>query len=190
VDSAEATGIKWAAASGGSGGGWSLISTNTISDSPATVQISLTGSYRHYILEFDGVYGSNGGSVLRFKTSANGGATFDGGASDYAWASGQVTGYSPTNTLAATYVDIWGSLGSTIDGKFYGKLIITNAKDAAVLTVGEWSLHGRFSAGIYVVVAGCFRRNANQVTDAIQFYTTPGGFTAGTIRLYGSNDQT
>lgn len=174
---------------GGGGTGWTLISTTTITGSPATVEISLTGSYRHYELEFDGVYGSSNGSVLRFKTSDDGGATWDGAGSDYAWAVGQVTGYGPYNILGNPYVDIWSNFGNTVDGKVYGRLRITNAKDGAVPTIGEWYLHGQYNVGgSYIIVAGAYRRNAAQVDNAIQFYTTPGGFTGGKIRLFGWTD--
>lgn len=186
VDSAEASGVKWAAASGGSGGNWVLISTTTISGSPSTVAITLSGSYRGYMLQLENVYCSSSGSAMRVRTSTDGGSTFDSSSGNYGYTYNALGTYGPVlNT--GTYIEMLpaSGLSNSSDGVF-GHVTFFDPLNSALKAFAEWKLFGRRwdSANPDIYVGTGYRDTAADV-DTVQFLWSLGNFAGGKIRLFG-----
>ena len=187
VDSAQATGVKWAAAGGGgSGGNWVLITTTTITGSPANVDFSLTGSYRGYMLQFENVYCSLDGYPIYIRTSANGGSTFDSGGSDYGHAYGPLGTYGPTQGTSSSILTMGAFVGSATDEGVYGQIVFPDPLNTSLKTFCEWSLYGRTynsaSPNIYV---GTGYRDSAAIVDAVRIFFSSGNLAGGKIRLFG-----
>lgn len=75
ADSAEATGMKWAA--NPSGGGFTLLSTTSLSSATTTIS-SISQSYKHLVLIFNDCYNSAGDSIYVRPNSATSGYYYAG----------------------------------------------------------------------------------------------------------------
>jgi hypothetical protein len=73
ADSAEATGLKWAAAA--SGGGMTLLSTTTLTGASTTIS-SISGSYKHLLLNLKGVTASVDGNAINLRMNGDSGANY------------------------------------------------------------------------------------------------------------------
>lgn len=188
VDSAEAAGVKWAAASGGggSGGNWVLISTTTISGSPSTLTFTFSGSYRKYRLELENVYCSSDGFMLRMRTSTDGGSTFDSGASNYGYAYGASGTYGPVSTTG-TYIETSTNLvGSATDEGLWGEIDFYDPLNASLKTFARWQIFGRiFNSAAANIITGAGYRDSAADVDTVQLYFSTGNFAGGKIRLFG-----
>lgn len=186
-DSTAASGVKWAAASGGgSGGNWVLISTTTISGNPATLTFTFSGSYRKYRLELENVYCSSDGFNIRMRTSTDGGSTFDSGASNYGYAYGAHGTYGPVSTTG-TYIETSQNLvGSATDEGLWGEIEFYDPLNASLKTFARWIIFGRIynSAAANVLTGAGYRDSAADV-DTVQLYFSSGNFAGGKIRLFG-----
>lgn len=186
-DSTAASGVKWAAASGGgSGGNWVLISTTTISGSPSTLEFTFSGSYRKYRLELENVYGSADGYMICMRTSTDGGSTFDSGASNYGYAYGPHGTYGPVSTTG-TYIETSGYLvGNATDEGLWGEIEFYDPLNASLKTFARWIIFGRIwnSAAPNVITGAGYRDSAADV-DTVQLYFSTGNFAGGKIRLFG-----
>ena len=186
VDSAEATGVKWAAAGGGSTGNWVLISTTTISGSPTTVDFTFSGSYRKYRLELEDVQNSTGGYSLRAQTSTDGGSTFVNSSGAYGYGYGTVGIYGPVSTTG-TYMELTpatpiGASGIGIWGEIdvYAPLVATTRFHM------RWSLFGRYWASAAAnMVDGAGLLDSVDDVDTIRLFFATGSFSGGKIRLFG-----
>lgn len=187
VDSAEASGVKWAAASGGgSGGNWVLISTTTISGNPSTLTFTFSGSYRKYRLELENVYCSSDGFTLRMRTSTDGGSTFDSGASNYGYAYGASGTYGPVSNTG-TYIETSSNMvGSATDEGLWGEIDFNDPLNASLKTFARWQIFGRIynSAAANIITGAGYRDSAADV-DTVQLYFSSGNFAGGKIRLFG-----
>jgi hypothetical protein len=68
ADSAEATGLKWAAPA--AGGGYTLLSTTSLSGSTTTVS-SISASYKHLYIVVEGAYQSTSNSALTYQLNGS-----------------------------------------------------------------------------------------------------------------------
>lgn len=186
-DSTAASGVKWAAASGGgSGGNWVLISTTTISGSPSTLEFTFSGSYRKYRLELENVYCNLDGFNIRMRTSTDGGSTFDSGESNYGYAYGPHGTYGPVSATG-TYIETSQSLvGSATDEGLWGEIEFYDPLNASLKTFARWIIFGRIynSAAANVITGAGYRDSAADV-DTVQLYFSSGNFAGGKIRLFG-----
>ena len=186
VDSAEASGVKWAASSGGSTKNWTLITTTTISGSPSTVVFTLSGSYRGFMLQFENVYGSSTGYALRLRTSTDGGTTFDSGASNYGYSYGPTGTYAPVTTTG-TYMELLpsASLSNSTNGAF-GQITFFDPLNSTLKTFADWIFYGqRWNSSGPDTYVGCGYRDSVADVDALQLYWSTGNFGGGKIRLFG-----
>lgn len=72
ADSAEATGLKWATAA--SGGGMTLLSTTTLSGT--TTISSISGSYKHLLLNLKGITSTVDGNSLQIRFNSDSGGNY------------------------------------------------------------------------------------------------------------------
>lgn len=75
ADSAEATGMKWAAPA--SGGGLTLIATATPSGASGVDFTSLDSSYKEFYIEWNGIYCTNDTTGFDFRFNADSGSNYD-----------------------------------------------------------------------------------------------------------------
>ena len=186
VDSSTATGVKWAATSGGSGGNWVLISTTTITGSPSEVDFTFTGSYRKYRIELENVYGSLDGYNLRMRTSTNGGSSFDTGASDYGYAYGPIGTYGPVSTTSST-IELTGVfVGNASDEGINGEIDFFDPLNANLKTFAKWEVFGRtYNSAAPNIWVGSGYRDSTADVDAVRIYFSSGNLSGGKIRLFG-----
>lgn len=171
------------AASGG--GTWVLISTATISGSPATVDISLSGSYRKYLVEFEDFYSTGANYNLFMRTSSDGGSSFDSGASNYQWGRGALGSYSPvlSNGTAVDLLPLPG-VGSTKG--IVGTITFFDPLNTALKSRFHWELSRIvYNSSAIDLFLGTGYRDAAADVNALRFYFDAGNVGGGKIRLFG-----
>lgn len=180
ADSAEATGLKWAAPA--SGGGMTLLSTTNLSGATTTIS-SISGSYKNLIIlikdfyassNFDTIMGVNGDNtaanyqqiVLRAATTSNG--TF------------------ADNTVAGAYISGY-------------QLINTQQDNFAVVTIADYANattqktinilgSGETNAGATCVTnTTCAYQGTVAAISQINIKTLNGTWSAGSVEIYGQN---
>lgn len=184
---------SWGTVSGGGGGGGnnSRVLITDVTVSGTTTAVPLTGfdstKYLHYEIEFSGV--TNSGSTLAMQCSSDGGSTYDSSGAynwDYTlWGSGGYqAAYHGANDTSAAIVN---GTNTATEGS-NGLLRIFDPGNAATYTMfsGTHTSNDGSSYGNnnYGVISGG-QHNAAAVTDAIQFVSPGGTFSAGRFRLYG-----
>lgn len=165
----------WGAISGA--GGIVYLSSATASNS-AYVQFtsSIDSTYYAYMFVFETLLMPASGGYLSFRTSTDGGSTFDSGASDY-YSNYSYPNY--THTTSAGYVGQYGA-----DQYLNGKLFMYNPS-ATNYTIFDYQL------GYYQTTPsaqnwyGQAMRLANADVDAVRFFASSGNLVSGTIKMYG-----
>lgn len=181
VDSAEASGVKWASGAAG----WVLISSSTISGSPATVDVSLSGSYRKYMVEFENVYSTGANYNLFMRTSANGGSSFDSGASNYQWGRGALGTYGPVLS-SGTAVDLLPLPGIGSTKGIVGTLTFFDPLNTGLKPRFHWELSRIvYNTSAVDLFIGTGYRDSAAAVNALRFYFDAGNFGGGKIRVFG-----
>ena len=201
ADSAEASGIKWAAA-GGSGGAWTYISAITLSnDATAEFTSGIDSTYDTYVFVFTNVLPATNDVRFRMRTSTDGGTTFDATAGNYAYdqefLSSDNTAWNNFDSASSSLTNIAGSTtadeGVGNDSKYggvSGQLYLFDPSGTTAHT--QWSgvmEYGNENAGNTVLSTTSCRRLATADVDAVQFYCSSGNMTSGVIRMYGINNS-
>ena len=178
ADSAEATGMKWAAAGGG--GGMTLLSTTAMSGSTLTVS-SISQSYKHLLVIAKDIYGStnDAGGDIRFNGDSGSNYTFSSIRMDNTTASyeaGITTELSnamfsnpTTNTatkLGSVVVNIYRY---TETSTIVGDLQSISTKDDSAAMSSRMPFSYNATAGI----------------TSISFNTNAGTFSGGNVYIYG-----
>jgi hypothetical protein len=173
---------------GGGAATWELISTTTISGSPATVEIDFTGTHRKYKIEFERVYGTSDGWDLLMRTSTDGGSTFDSGANAYYYGYGPQATYSPTQT-SGTQAVIVPIVGSAADEGVVGEMIFFDPLNTGFRCRWNYTASRQLynAAGIDIFLGTGYRDSVGDV-NAVQFYFGVGNLGGGKIRLFGWNE--
>jgi hypothetical protein len=178
------------AGGGGSGGAWNFLGAQTASTSASLNFESLIDSiYDTYIFVIEGVRISNGGQSLCLRTSTDNGSTYDSTASDYhdsgmrVATSGTLVGFG---TSSGTRIRLSSDLGAQVaaDDTVNGQVWMYNANNAATDTMFKFEVVFNHLTGS-VCVTGAGKRTAIADVDAVQFLSSSGNLTSGTIRLYG-----
>lgn len=187
VDSAEASGVKWAAASGGGGSGcyWVLLSTTTISGSPATVDVSLSGAYRKYKVELDHVYPSGANYSFFMRTSADNGSSFDSASGDYQYGRGFLATYSPVQA-SGTAVELVPIPGNGSGKTITGSITFFDPLNSSQKPRVHWELSRIvYNTSAVDLVLGAAYRDDAVIVNAVRFYFDTGNVGGGIIRVYG-----
>ena len=180
ADSAESSGVKWAAASVGSGD-LVYISSATASSSANINFTGLSSSYFMYIVELDSVTTQTQSVNFMLRTSTDNGSTYDSGASDYSWA---YIGADGAQDTADTAIVLFNDTGDQSTDVINGVVYIINPSDTEYTQV----LHNLsyWDNGSYTQHAqGGGQRNSAADVDAIRFLASSGNIVSGTFRLWG-----
>ncbi len=176
ADSAEATGLKWAAAA--SGGGMTLLSTTTLSGT--TTISSISSSYENlYVL----VYGVSCSSNANWFINPNSSAT-SSWAGVYAedTTAGLATGGGATNIdLNTGNITLASNTNNIFAITFFNYASSSNYK--AFNVCGGFQNDGgggRIESSFH---GGYFR--SNTAISSLQFSSSAGSFSAGTVKIYG-----
>lgn len=170
-------------------GGWVLLSTATASSS-ATVDFTLPTGYAAFIVIFDHVAPATDAVSFYFRTSTDGGSTYDAGGSDYGWCLWSFTDAAGSGAAAGTgdnNITLGTSLGNSTNEYASGRLTIYRPSAAQHAYV-DWQMSYMFSTGVFLGVTGSGRRIAAADVDAIRFLMSSGNVASGEFRLYGLGD--
>ena len=178
ADSAESTGLKWAAPA--SSGGMTLLSTTTLSGSSTTIS-SISGAYTDLKVYLYDVNPSNGG--VYFKCDLNGSATSTFG-----------NIFAPTSTGASqTYYQI---ADNTQWLAYNNALAIGNTANSFDIEISNYAstvAQKAVSSSSSFITSGTTRRfenysayfNSTSAVTSLVFSVTGGTFNGGTVLVYG-----
>jgi hypothetical protein len=173
ADSAEATGMKWAAASGG---GLTLLQTLTLSGA-TTTSSTLSGSYKNLLIVVKGVYLAGNGTVyLRMNTDTG---------SNYSYAQARYQGSSVSlNTGFLTtlieLIDLGNNSTATQNG--YGVINIYRYTDTDIINC-DFNFNGYIAGNQRNSSGTAYYDNSAAITSVS--FTTGSTFSAGTAYIYG-----
>jgi hypothetical protein len=173
ADSAEATGMKWAAAA--SGGGMTLLSTTTLSGASTTIS-SISGAYIRLVAYVYGV--TNASANYLMSIQANGTANLA-----YYPNHGNVNNIYATdkNTNSDIYGNATSSQSSAVNSAV---LVIDNYTSTTDYKPFSYTGFITATAGDYgFTSAGGIKTNS--AITSLKFVPSSGTFSAGTVLLYG-----
>ena len=164
-----------------------LIADDVIGNA-ATHEIAWTRDYRAVRISIDHLVPVTDATLLQCRTSSDGGATFDSGASDYRYEVVRTSGTQTFDQITAAallqLVEAADGLSNAADFGFHGDLVIAQPFDAkpTVLTAftGYWPQLAVLATGRFYGL----RLSAGRV-DAIQFFMNSGNISTARIRAVG-----
>jgi hypothetical protein len=170
ADSAETTGLKWAAASGG---GMTLLSTTTLSSSSTTITIDPTG---YNSLQFE-IFGVDCSSDANWSFKPNNSTSNLVRVQDGATAS--------TESDVAIPLSIDGTLKLTTTTNSWTVIISNVASSTAHKPI--WFFGGGTRNGAFgqTQSMGYGRHKSNSTITSFVFACSAGSFNGGTIKTYG-----
>ena len=167
-----------------------LLATATPS-AAATVDFTLTGwtnsAYIGYLVVFTNIVPATDAVQLWLRTSTDGGATYDAGASDYRFARNIVTDgavQSGSGSTGATSIIMVSTVGSSANEQVSGWVRIARPSSASFAQV-QFEASNYTSVPDFRHVSGGGARVAAADVDAIQFLMSSGNIASGEFRLYG-----
>lgn len=168
-----------------------LIETQTASNSSA-MDFNLPGGYNEYLLVLSNVIPATDGDDLHILTSADGGSTFDTGASDYRYTYSQFlsTGISGGSSTADSKIVMTASVGSggtSEPGVSAHVRIILPSQ--SVHTVVNWTGGSVSDLSADRGLIGQGRRRAAAAVDAIRVKYSSGNVESGEFALFGTVKQ-
>jgi len=177
ADSAEATGLKWAAPA--SGGGMTLLSTTALSGTSVTIS-SISSSYNHLYIVVYGVEFSGGNSSLQWSTNISG--------SVYTLQQIALTNIvaGQRNTVAFNNYDDTVEQPAATGGANTLTIQIQNYANTSARKnfLSQFGFNGTSSNGRYVDYNGFI--NSTTAINSFTFTTNLARtFTAGTLLMYG-----
>jgi|LakMenE18May11ns_1017448.scaffolds.fasta_scaffold9942285_7 hypothetical protein len=177
ADSAEATGLKWAAPA--AGGGFTQLASTT----PSTATTSFTtisGSHKHLCLVFQDVYASSDNQPLSLTLNGISTSTYS-----YARIFDTAGTYGQSNAYATTSIAMAGVTNSaTATNKAVGVIWFYNYATSGAKSV-DWKLvYNRTSAGSFFVMGEGFNTTASAISQ-IDLTVGAGTWSGGTMTLYG-----
>jgi hypothetical protein len=179
ADSAEATGLKWAAAA--SGGGMTLLSTTTLSGSSTSISVTATGYEQLFIK----IYGMNisANNIPRIQFNS------DGTSSSYTsyWAGsvgyGTTSGYSVSGELIPLGFPTTNGLKNGTANTVYNATVYdpNSTLRKTVEVSGAFYNDSNYESNLFV--EGAYL--GGSAISSVQILVTSGSFSAGTVKIYG-----
>lgn len=174
-------------------GTWVKIETQTISGATASVDfttgIDATYNYYVFVLSYVSVDSTAGtGRDIYMRTSTDGGATFDNGASAYQYnfiklaAGGSNTGISDTT---ASFIQIADDVNGGSTASVSGLVKLFDPSNTTRNKVVEFQTSSIDSGADSQVNTGSGQRVSTGDIDAVRFLPSAGNFDEGQITLYG-----
>jgi hypothetical protein len=167
-----------------------LIDTKTASASASLdFTTGINSTYEEYVLELVNVVVGTAGQNLHFRTSTDGGANFDAGASDYFYA-----GNSWTSAGVSTVISSAGAsqilmannvTGTASHGGVSGSIRFYNPAGAVAFKQFIFDLINSRSATTVDMIRLAASRAAAADIDAVRLIANSGTVLSGTVRLYG-----
>ncbi len=172
-------------------GARALLATKTAS---ASANLSFTefnnAVYRLYEFELENVKPATDSVTFLMRTSTNGGAAYDQGASDYTWGmngtgsgSSQAGANSAASSIAITDPSILVGNAASEYG-VSGRLTLFNAPSAVPAEVAGFINYWRDTSEFFRYSVGGCRFAATDV-DAVRFLFTSGNIASGRIKMFG-----
>ena len=174
-------------ASGDLSGHWALIATNTPSAAASTAFTGLSSTYFAYKVVWSNLAPATDGAEFFFRTSTDGGSTYDAGASDYSyarWTVNDAAGSAANADNADSEIELSDNHGSAANEIGFGELTVFNPSGAVYCHV-QWNATWTADTGALAHTTGGGRRLAAADVDAIQFLFSSGNIASGTFKLYG-----
>ena len=165
-----------------------VIANGTVSNAASLDIINLSADYRAYKLVFSNLLPVTDAANLEVRTDTNNGASFEAGASDYAWifiAGNATATVGATGDNADDALRVTGGLSDTAGEEGHGHVMIVDPMNSGVPTGIISHISARNSSGNESTWAGGGRRLADEANNAIQFIFTTGNISTMTYTLYG-----
>lgn len=164
------------------GGGSLRFLSEAVLSSDTTVDFTLPSGFSVYEFHMLSVVPSAAGLIL-FRTSTDGGSTFDSGASDYAYAGARQidTGGTATDSSAGDTSMANGSIRGTLAVSGIVRIFAPSDTETTLI---RWEAVTNNAGSVQTSSGGGMRDSAADV-DAFRFLLTTGNFASGTIKMYG-----
>jgi hypothetical protein len=178
VDSSTATGLKWATPA--AGGAYTLLSTTTLSGSSQVIS-SIDQTYKHLFVLVTGMTNNTGDGGLRIAANSNASSAF----------------YSRTGQTA--YTASTGAVGGDNFEPNFNTILRTSAVNAIAFWYYDYAtagIHPFSFMSSYTQTSGAFETmngggaikfGTAAAISSISFNNYGGGFSAGTVKIYGVN---
>jgi hypothetical protein len=164
-------------------------------DASASATLDFTGFnaalYDAYVFEIANLIPTDDGPVVYMRTSSDGGATYDSGASDYSWSSisfAHAAGPAVTTGGDTDDEKIYlglGALGNAAGEDGFSATVKVVGPHLAKKTVVAFQGTKFLFNGTTLNLQGGGARLAQTEVDAVRFYLSAGTIASGTITMYG-----
>jgi hypothetical protein len=177
VDSAEATGMKWATAVTGS---MTLLSTTSLSGAGVTIS-GISQAYTNLYILYYGVTNASGNGVLRCSANSSA-AGFTGTVVNYGGA-----GFNEVNA----YIPLSGTrITNAANNNNGGAITFYNYAASGAANLKPVTVHGAYfdqtaATQSGTIVTGMVTLNA--AITSFYIYSTGGNLSTGTVKIYGVN---
>lgn len=173
--------------------GWVPIKTVTAANDATIDFVNGTGgvvldsTYKAYIVVLTDVVPATDGTDFYFRTSTDGGSTYNASASDYDYAFDFVGQGANTNeaSTGAAQIVMAKSVGSDTGESLSGQLMIANPAGTTNKKIITFDFGWVTNAGEFKASKGGGFRDAVADVDAFRFIFSSGNVEAGTFTLYG-----
>lgn len=167
-------------------GAWSYIGAVTASASATVEFTGLSSTYFMYMFVLQDVAPATDGVEFWFRTSTDGGSTFDSGASNYWWVQNYfyLTTDGGIGSSGDTQIELAYNVGSSTNESVTGIVYLINPS-SATHTRMSWSLQDIRADAVPTAFDGQGGRLSAADVDAVQFLMSSGNIASGTFKLYG-----
>lgn len=173
ADSAEGSGVKWAAAGGGGGGGWVLLETQTVTTGVSSVDFEgfIDSAYDNYVVLFSNAIPVTdaGGPNLEVQVGTGATPTYVTGSS-YSWAIQEDTTDSQSSSYSGLPMTLAPVGSDTNEYGCWGVLWMMQPSNTSMYTQFKWEAGCKRSDNTLCATAsGSGRYNATTAVTALRF---------------------
>lgn len=174
-----------------SGGGLTLLNSGTVS-SAATLDIVLTSytAYRGFRLIFWNFVPATSNVDLMFRTSTNGGSSYDAGASDYKYGAAQTASNGATSFAGVgattTHIRLANGIANTAADGSSGAIDFGDQTNTSGKLKVWWQCSTQIvTSSLQIGMHGNGQRDAAGDVDAVRLLMSSGNIASGKWALYG-----